>query len=177
MKYAGLRALRLALLEMMYENVSRAEVTSYGKTAWTFTHAECGTEQTWTDSNLTKQLDLHPTIAPCKKCGAKRRTDLATAAFVAKYGMTDDQVQQWADYSRIVRKLTERTYKTFKAEINPLNLDRGLKTNHLDHKFSIVEGFLKNIDPKIIASKENLQMLSSTENISKGRKCQTASSF
>jgi hypothetical protein len=173
----GRNKIKKALEDLGHTEVTFGGILNSGKISVSFLHPVCGTQQTWQASNITKVLKADPNTAPCSHCGAKRRTAEATRVSALNNGIPDDQVQQWADYSRVVRKLTERTYKTFKTEINPLNLDRGLKTNHLDHKFSIVEGFLKNIDPKIIASKENLQMLPSTENISKGRKCQTASSF
>jgi hypothetical protein len=43
--------------------------------------------------------------------------------------------------------------------------------HHLDHKFSIYEGFKQNIDPEIIGNINNLEMLPSNINISKGSKC------
>lgn len=170
LKYEKVREERFTLLKSMYTNVSRAEVTSYGKTAWKFTHAECGTEQTWTDSNLTKQLDLHPSIAPCKKCGAKRRTEIATAAYVAKYGLSEERLKEWEGYRSHVRHLTEQTYRLHKDTINPLDLPRGLTTYHLDHKFPIIEGFLQGHPPEMIARLQNLQLLPATQNLMKGRR-------
>ena len=43
--------------------------------------------------------------------------------------------------------------------------------SHLDHNFSILEGFRRNIKPKIIANPYNLQMLSEKENIAKRDSC------
>lgn len=70
-----------------------------------------------------------------------------------------------------VRRITEANYKKYKNIINPKNLERGNNKYHLDHKFSIYEGFKKNIDPEIIASVNNLEMLTECENISKGYSC------
>jgi len=168
-KYKTLRDEREALLNTMYIGVSRSEPTHYGKTAWTFTHVECGTTQTWSDSNLTKQLDLRPNSTPCKKCGAKERTDIARAAFVAKYGLDPARIDEWEIYLKTTRRLTEKNYHLHKATINPLNLDRGMDTYHLDHKFPIIEGFLQGHPPEFIARPENLQMLTATANLSKGR--------
>lgn len=172
LKYEAVRTARFELLKSMYTDVSRAEITSYGKTAWKFTHAQCGTEQIWTDSNLTKQLDIHPTITPCKKCGAKRRTKEATRVSALNNGAPDHLLPAWEAYRRTVRKLSEQTYRKYKLEINPLNLKRSLGTDgfHLDHKHSIIEGFEKGIAPEVLADKSNLQMLPGIENISKGRK-------
>jgi hypothetical protein len=36
-----------------------------------------------------------------------------------------------------------------------------------DHKFSIFDGFMNNIDPKIISSQGNLQILSAHDNVIK----------
>jgi hypothetical protein len=42
---------------------------------------------------------------------------------------------------------------------------------HIDHKYSVYEGFKNNVDVKIISSKENLQMLYYLDNLSKGVGC------
>ena len=42
---------------------------------------------------------------------------------------------------------------------------------HLDHKFSIVEGFKQNIPPYIIGHINNLEMLIGRNNLVKNRKC------
>jgi len=44
---------------------------------------------------------------------------------------------------------------------------------HLDHKFSIKEGFNKNIPIHIIGNIKNLEMVLGRNNISKGKKCST----
>lgn len=46
--------------------------------------------------------------------------------------------------------------------------NRSLKGNHIDHIYSIYDGFVNNIDPKLIGSIINLQTLSSTQNRAKG---------
>lgn len=52
------------------------------------------------------------------------------------------------------------------------NIDRrGPADHHLDHKFSIAEGFKQNIDPYIIGHLMNLEMLPHLDNISKHAKC------
>jgi hypothetical protein len=84
--------------------------------------------------------------------------------------MDPSRVKEWEGYSRLVRRLSDATYRKFKAEINPHNYPRGVKTYHLDHKVPIIEGFIQGLDPTILAHKSNLQMLSGPENISKGRK-------
>ena len=46
-----------------------------------------------------------------------------------------------------------------------------INDNHLDHVFSIKEGFLNDIDPQIIAHVTNLKIIKSFDNCSKGSKC------
>ena len=157
------------LEDLGHTNVEFVGFEKYGKISVKFTHSTCGTTQTWSSSNITKALDKHPAIAPCSKCGAKRRTDAATKGYIAKYGMSPERLKEWEGYSRLVRRLSDATYRKYKAEINPHNHPRGLKTYHLDHKFPIIEGFLQGVDPEILADKSNLQMLPSIQNISKGR--------
>jgi hypothetical protein len=70
-----------------------------------------------------------------------------------------------------VKRLTEINYKKYKSIINPRNLPRGRNEYHLDHKFSIYEGFRRGILPYIIASVNNLEMLMESENISKSKSC------
>ena len=73
----------------------------------------------------------------------------------------------------MVNKLTQKTYRKYNSIINPNNYKRGHKPHEyqLDHRFSIIEGFKQNIDPNIISSHINLEMLSVYENASKQGKC------
>lgn len=79
---------------------------------------------------------------------------------------------EWELYSREVQRITNS---------QPLHLLENFElrgnhaTNkdawHLDHKFSIAQGFLEGILPAIIGSFNNLRMLPWRENVSKGMKC------
>lgn len=66
------------------------------------------------------------------------------------------------EYSRKVRRLTEKQ-KLY--EINGINT-RGKKF-HLDHKFSVANGFLNNIPIYIIADISNLEIIPAQENLTK----------
>jgi len=66
---------------------------------------------------------------------------------------------------------TSRTYRKFKNVINPNNLKRSRNCFQLDHKFSIVQGFIDNVDIEIMSSVPNLEMLSAHDNNSKNKKC------
>jgi hypothetical protein len=97
-----------------------------------------------------------------KRCRACYEQNKYKNAVKSKFG--------WERYKFLVWFFTEKNYKKYRTLINPLNKSRG-NNYHLDHKFSISEGFRKNISPKIIASKENLEILTKKENCSKQTKC------
>ena len=78
---------------------------------------------------------------------------------------------EWNLYRKIVYKITEINYRKYKDQINPNDLPRGRGQYHLDHKFSILEGFKNNILPYVISHPINLQMLTEKENISKDHNC------
>jgi len=73
-------------------------------------------------------------------------------------------------YSSKVWKFTNYSLKKYSKKIKNFEL-RGRNKYHLDHKFSILEGFKQNIEPKLIAHWKNLEMLPEHENIKKGSLC------
>jgi hypothetical protein len=85
--------------------------------------------------------------------------------------LSEDEIIKFEKYQKQVRALTAKTYRMFKSVINPNNLKNSKDGYHIDHKYSIYEGFKSNVDVKIISSKENLQMLSSFDNLSKSTNC------
>lgn len=64
-------------------------------------------------------------------------------------------------------------YWTSKNDLTKLeNYDkRGRAGYHLDHKYSIAEGFKNNVPPKVIGGINNLEFLLHTDNVKKGTKC------
>lgn len=74
-------------------------------------------------------------------------------------------------YFDLVRALTEKNYNIYRSKINPKNLKRGWKNNHIDHIYSISEGFKNRVDPYLISHPCNLQMLKARENKRKNAKC------
>lgn len=76
----------------------------------------------------------------------------------------------WERYLFLVRYYTEKNYKNYKKIINPENFKRGRKY-HLDHRYSIYQGFMNNVSPKIIGNVENLTIITESDNLSKGKKC------
>jgi hypothetical protein len=83
-------------------------------------------------------------------------------------GLFDDKL--FYLYKYIVTQITEKNYKKYKKIINPNNLPRKRGKYHLDHKYSIYNGFINNILPSIIGSYKNLTILSENENLKKGKK-------
>jgi hypothetical protein len=155
------------------EDLGHTEVELGGfhttKFAVSFFHPVCGTQQTWQASNITKVLKRDPNTAPCSKCGGVRRMKKALDAYVEKYGMSEERAAEWEGYRQTVRRLSDQNYRLHKDIINPLNLNRGVHTHHLDHRTPIIEGFLQGFEPTFVARVENLQMLPATKNLSKGR--------
>lgn len=87
-------------------------------------------------------------------------------------GMAVDISQQsdFANYRKLVDKETEKNYKIFKNFINPHGYNRGTNAFHLDHIYSVLHGYLNNVDYKIIASPYNLRMVLYSANLSKNSK-------
>lgn len=95
----------------------------------------------------------------CRKCYNEKRIENAV-----------NSKDGWDLYLFNVWKITEKNYKQYKSYINPNGYLRG-REYHLDHKFSISEGFRNGILPHVIGGVENLEILPSYENNSKGSKC------
>ena len=77
---------------------------------------------------------------------------------------TDQQL-----YNRLVDNYTHKSYVENKLLLDPDN--KRSKEYHLDHKFSKIKGYMENIDPSIIGSVHNLELVSSYINLSKSGKC------
>jgi len=69
-----------------------------------------------------------------------------------------------------VVNITNQSWRTHFKDINPNGLQRSNEL-HLDHIYSIREGFNNNIPPEIIGHWTNLRLLPKIENSSKGAKC------
>jgi hypothetical protein len=85
--------------------------------------------------------------------------------------LSEDEIKKIENYKKQVRALTAKNYKLYKDFINPDGLKIGKKNYHIDHKYSIHEGFKNGIDYHIISAKENLQAIPYNENLSKQSKC------
>jgi hypothetical protein len=83
----------------------------------------------------------------------------------------EELLENKEDYFIFVRALTERNYNLFKNLINPKGLKRSWKANHLDHMYSVSQGFKDRVNPFWIAHPCNLQMLKARLNKRKNAKC------
>lgn len=88
--------------------------------------------------------------------------------YCKRYGVPsipEEQKEQYIKYHKLVMKYTRRNSKFVE------NIELRGKEYHLDHKFSICEGFKQNVSPEIIGSKYNLEIIPRRENCFKQEKC------
>ncbi len=75
--------------------------------------------------------------------------------------------REYKKYYKRVKYLTSLEYKDHKDKINPENKIRGTLQYHVDHMYSVKNGFLNNVAPEMISSYVNLTMLGYSENSKK----------
>ncbi len=88
--------------------------------------------------------------------------------FCESLKVSKKQLKQFQRFSNIVWRYTRQTLKSH--QIKNIEL-RGRNKYHLDHKYSIYEGFKNNINPKILSHHKNLQMIPEKINIQKSSQC------
>lgn len=76
---------------------------------------------------------------------------------------------EYIKYSKEVWKYTYYSVKENRDKIRNIDL-RSLKY-HLDHKYSVSEGYKNEVDPKIVGHWKNFEILSQFDNISKHGRC------
>ena len=80
-------------------------------------------------------------------------------------------IEKFEKYSKSIRYLTRSVFRRYVNLIDPNNLKSvDSKKYHIDHIYSVFDGFKNNIDPKIISSHINLIVIKKSENLSKGKK-------
>ena len=97
-----------------------------------------------------------------------------------RYTLTIEQVEKWMEdkssresYYEAVWRVSNTSYNYYKHVIDPNNL-RGFTDDemyHLDHMYSIMQGFVNEICPTVIGHACNLQILTGNENLSKSASC------
>jgi len=86
-----------------------------------------------------------------------RKTHEDLGLWVTRSNRTD-----WSRYKQNVKRITQRNWLLHGYEYN-----KGLYDDHLDHKYSIYNGFKYNVPVEVIGSIVNLQILSARENQTK----------
>lgn len=156
------------LISLGYTIIGEPVYNKHHKRVYNLITSCCNSEYAPTFGNIRKQINSLGK-APCRFCGGRERIAAAMAGYVKKYGI-DYDVKNFENYTKKVRKITESTYRVYKEIINPLDLERGFNLWHLDHKIPIMWCFKNDIDPMLVGSVNNLQMLTSLENLKKSNK-------
>lgn len=101
----------------------------------------------------------------------KTRQNMCRYCYYDSIRIPFDEIELFETYSKTVRSLTRFTFNKNKNIIDPDGLkELDSKNYHIDHIYSISDGFLNNIEPKVIASVNNLRVINKTENLKKGKK-------
>jgi hypothetical protein len=100
------------------------------------------------------------------KCPAIRQK-LSKSA-ISRYSGVDRNLE--VEYYNAVKLVTNKNWYEHFYDINPNRLSRS-RDLHLDHIYSISEGFKNNIPAEVIGHWTNLRLLPKIENSSKGAKC------
>lgn len=82
-------------------------------------------------------------------------------------GYSEEDLKEISNYKAHVSQLTEQNYRRYRNVINPKDLPRKRNKYHLDHIYSIRDGFINNVEPSILAHPTNLRMLLYRDNIVK----------
>lgn len=130
----------------------------------------CGHEWEASYKNLVKQIENSQKKnlrMVCGICGPKHRMKVALDGFMDRYAR-DYDLQQYQDYVKKVRTMSDTNYRQNMQLINPNNLKRGRHHYHLDHRMPIIECFKQGWSVEQASSISNLQMLESKENLKKG---------
>lgn len=95
-----------------------------------------------------------------------KKSRISTGDWTADEDKTDLE-----KYRLEVKKISAKSYHNHYYKINPGNLPRSRYKYHLDHIFSVEEGFKQGVSPEVIGHWSNLQMLWHLDNSIKNIKC------
>lgn len=103
----------------------------------------------------------------CEKCG----TDVMLSTKISNGTIRNPaDIDEYELYRKSVWDITNKEFHKHYHKINPSNIKRGLQ-NHLDHKYSIQQGWHNNIPAEVIGAWVNLRILPHRENRSKTNRC------
>ena len=103
----------------------------------------------------------------CAKCGIKNQLSTRVSAGTIR---NPKDISEYEKYRMMVWKISNQQFIEHYYKINPANKKRGPKY-HLDHKFSIQQGWQHNISAEVIGGWKNLQLLPAKHNQKKSNKC------
>ena len=81
---------------------------------------------------------------------------------------TEDELKRLENYRQCIKRLSEENFRRYYYEVNSDMKERGLYKYHLDHIYSVADGFKNGVLPEVIANINNLQILWWRDNVSKG---------
>lgn len=87
--------------------------------------------------------------------------------------VSDEDRTELEKYRLAVKKITAKSYHDHYYKINPNNLTRSRYQYHVDHIFSVEEGFKQKVPVEVIGHWTNLRMLWHLDNSIKNTKCHT----
>lgn len=142
----------------------------YGRKTFTVKNKNCGHEFEVNNLDLFTNPDNY-----CAVCGPKTRQRKLTNVNVFRKTEERKKIMRiqkltFDQYSKLVRTLTRKTYSKFSDTINPNNLRISKFDHHIDHKVSIFDCWKNNVDARLVAAADNLQILTANENLQKSSK-------
>ena len=85
--------------------------------------------------------------------------------------INEDIIDDFIKYKKLVINRTITVYRNNQNIINPNNLKRSKKSYHIDHLFSIKQGYINNVPIEILSHPCNLHMIYYKENLIKQDNC------
>lgn len=85
--------------------------------------------------------------------------------------INDDDIYKLKFYKKIAINKTITMYRNNKTLINPNNLKRGIKSYHIDHKFSLKQAYLMGLPIEVVTHPANLEMIYYKDNLVKQDNC------
>ncbi|CAB4127215.1 hypothetical protein UFOVP84_77 [uncultured Caudovirales phage] len=132
------------------------------------------TKEEWTRGKLNSVLlaeKLNNTIDP----NTQKSLMVLKNEKTSKTKRKDCNISDIKEYRRLVGIYTNRSLKMAGSHLENIELrsnhNKFNQSYHVDHKFSVSEGFHNSIPPFIIGSIHNLQVIPWRDNISKSNKC------
>ncbi len=105
----------------------------------------------------------------------RNKSDSVAISLAKQYGHNYDDyinnLSEYKKYKRLVYKITNQQNINTLINFDKRGLTGHIGAYHLDHKYSIVEGFKNSINPEIIGNIKNLEFIPWEDNLKKKNKC------